>query len=422
MPQLPDEPNCILPGQLVAGDVLAASKAFYSGEVLEISTSRGHRLRVTPNHPVMTPSGFIPAKMIAKGDYVLSNDGRQPRLIVMSDHKKSCPPTIENVFSAIRETGSTAIREPAPLHFHGDAIAFQGNIEVVAPEWILRNPVNSEVTESLQDGLLSGAVVKASAVTGQGPLGLALQGVDGTTPSSPSGGALPGHTISSSDGLPFDSLSLGTPTIDCTVLNQLPNETPRTPFAVAQASASHPQFVSQLIHGFAGVVAVDEIVDVVKSQYSGHVYDLQTVDEWYFAGGIIVHNCRCFAVPVLRPPEEFVADPAVRAEFANAAGDSVADPAVYTQWFQQADVSRRKIAVGARRYETVRKRLDGSREPEWTDFIDPEGKLLSPEVLSRETQLDQVARRSAVGTAIQQRQELLRQVQQMGFVSLSAGL
>jgi SPP1 gp7 family putative phage head morphogenesis protein len=61
-------------------------------------------------------------------------------------------------------------------------------------------------------------------------------------------------------------------------------------------------------------------------------------------------NCRCYDTPVLHPPEEFKNDPQLQADFQNAAGNAIPDPQVYSQWFDQADVGRRKMAVGAKRY------------------------------------------------------------------------
>lgn len=135
-------------------------------------------------------------------------------------------------------------------------------------------------------------------------------------------------------------------------------------------------------------------------------------------------NCRCTAVPVLQPPEEFLNDPAVRAQFKNAGAEAIPDPAAYSQWFKNADLSKRKKAVGAKRYETIRKIVnagDGdageAREPEWIDFIDPkDGKLLTVERLARETSDERAARRQAMATLLAQREQAIRQVAEKGFV------
>ena len=66
-------------------------------------------------------------------------------------------------------------------------------------------------------------------------------------------------------------------------------------------------------------------------------------------------NCRCFLSPVLQPEESIRDDPT----FTNAADQLVPDPAIYSEWFDQADEARRKLAVGARRYAIAQQQLGG---------------------------------------------------------------
>ena len=75
-------------------------------------------------------------------------------------------------------------------------------------------------------------------------------------------------------------------------------------------------------------------------------------------------NCRCFDSPVLQEPENLERDPDLAAELTNASGDSIPDPLEYAEWFDEADEGRRKLAVGKRRYDEVKKKLkDEDREP-----------------------------------------------------------
>jgi len=132
-------------------------------------------------------------------------------------------------------------------------------------------------------------------------------------------------------------------------------------------------------------------------------------------------NCRCWSAPVLRPPEEFENDPAVRAEFQTAQGASVPDPAAYDQWFDRVDEGRRKMAVGARSYNTMKEKLAGSRPPEWTDFIQPDGRLLKPKQLREESEFERAKRKEFVRLSIRERENLLKQVSSRSFFSDAAG-
>jgi len=129
-------------------------------------------------------------------------------------------------------------------------------------------------------------------------------------------------------------------------------------------------------------------------------------------------NCRCFSSPVMKPPPEFENDPALRAEFQNAQGAAIPDPGAYTEWFRNADGGQRRLAVGAGRYREVQAVLNGSREPEWTDFVDENGKLLTKAQIQAETDEERATRKKAVEEAIEKRREMLSQVAQRGFVEL----
>jgi hypothetical protein len=44
-------------------------------------------------------------------------------------------------------------------------------------------------------------------------------------------------------------------------------------------------------------VAADEIRQVERSWFRGHVYNLDTLGGWYFGNAILTHNCRCALLP-----------------------------------------------------------------------------------------------------------------------------
>ena len=50
----------------------------------------------------------------------------------------------------------------------------------------------------------------------------------------------------------------------------------------------------------AGLITFDDftaerVIDVKRTFYNGHVYNLQTATSWYIANGLSIHNCRCWA-------------------------------------------------------------------------------------------------------------------------------
>ena len=86
--------QCMLPGTVVLapGQVVAATQARYQGLVVEISTSGGRTLTCTPNHPVLTTSGWKAAGSLGVGDYVLATDigqGEVTRFQQQNQHGRS---------------------------------------------------------------------------------------------------------------------------------------------------------------------------------------------------------------------------------------------------------------------------------------------------------------------------------------------
>lgn len=179
--------------------------------------------------------------------------------------------------------------------------------------------------------------------------------------------------------------------------------------------------MGDLVSGQQIVAVMDQWTRPEHALRNGKVYDRQDNGSFVADDGELLPqcpyapNCRCTAVPVLAPPEEFLADPALMAEFQTATGDAVPDPSAYTEWFRRAGQPEREAAVGVRRYRTMARELD--REPDWMDFVGPDGRLIPPKVLAGEGLAEREARREAVLRIVNERQELYRQVYGRGFLT-----
>jgi len=64
-PDIPAHPHCVMGGTKVnpCGELLAISRREYSGDMIEIVLEDGTQLVCTPNHPLITPEGPIPAAL-----------------------------------------------------------------------------------------------------------------------------------------------------------------------------------------------------------------------------------------------------------------------------------------------------------------------------------------------------------------------
>jgi SPP1 gp7 family putative phage head morphogenesis protein len=126
-------------------------------------------------------------------------------------------------------------------------------------------------------------------------------------------------------------------------------------------------------------------------------------------------NCRCMSVPVMAPPAEIESDPKVRAAFAEIQGVGVPDPATHEKWFSKVDQKRRMLVVGVGRYRAIEK-LIGQRDPEWSDFINADGELLSVSQLQAESIVDRTIRKQAVQRMMQERGDALQSLATRGFL------
>jgi hypothetical protein len=284
--------NCILPGAKIEGSIIAGSKAWYSGGVKVIVTARGSELSVTPNHPVLTLRGWMPARLVQKGDRLFRHeiDAERYASLGRSPDEEYAPTSIEDVFGALCPKGSVECRA---AYFHGDGERIEGQINVVTAAGLLRNdrvagssePVDQKSLESSflpiwsEPGSLSpDRSAGKSRLVGVGPFG-----------------RIPGGS----------TLTLDQPSV-------VSHQTPFQPFRFGSVSrlyaradqsakdrgAVDSELVGQLFAARSFGIEMDEIVDIKESSFSGHVYDLQSLTGWIIAEKLLVGNCRCGFAPL----------------------------------------------------------------------------------------------------------------------------
>ena len=123
-------------------------------------------------------------------------------------------------------------------------------------------------------------------------------------------------------------------------------------------------------------------------------------------------------MPVLAPPS-WVHDEEKIKVFKTNAHKVIPDPSVYSEWFDRAPESNRRLAVGTRRYSEVDK-LTG-REPRWSDFVDPRsGGLVPAKTLRAETPAERQARIAEVEKMIAERRRDIHHLSTFGFLSPAA--
>ena len=317
-------PNCFPAEVLVSAPsgVVAADARWYEGPLVVIHTARGDQLPVTPNHPVLTPEGWIPAGLLQEGQSVLRyrSNVEQPALGAPDDQQ--VPARIGDVFDALRESSTMpAFRVPvAPEQFHGDG--FGSDVDVVLADGLLGNSAR----QVSGNGQLFRGGVRLSSLLASRP---ALQVFDGAGHAAHGlvGGGDLGGALLCRHGRPFPSL--GRAPVGAVAAAQqrgahggLRSTEPGSDLVLGHAVEMEPDgFVDpvglpllghasvaefsveggpvdahggrDLVRALAGRVAADCVVKVEqRREWSGHVYNLQTGDGWYIANSLLVSNCR----------------------------------------------------------------------------------------------------------------------------------
>ena len=322
--------NCFVPGTMVQGRFVAGSKARYEGPVVTLVTAAGRNLTVTPNHRVMTDSGLRAAAEIGIGDNLVAHRGEVENLAGVSDLNCDLRESrIEDVFGALADLGHSRRAGVVGVDFHGDERFVQEDIDVVFSDGVLPIACDASVVKLLDDL----AFVKADAVLHvRGPLGQGLDGIDLTTAHRLGGGGvcqplIGGHegvthrggATHAADGQPSGCEGAGERLSGNAVLTaEGLNRGPGIMLGMDRADIQADGFVQRVdgaeacrvevigygplvdanrlgdaLDALSGLVARDNVVDVVFSHFSGHVYDLQEVSGLMIAGGVIASNCKC---------------------------------------------------------------------------------------------------------------------------------
>ena len=324
--------GCMLPGtRVVATGIERAYRAWYEGPVLELTLQEGQRLTLTPNHPVLTPAGWLAAELLGPGGDVVCGPFGKREISLHGEDIADGPPLIEEVFSAfsmIRRVLASA------TEFHGDGRFMDGNIDIVGANGELRCACGSTGLQPLHESHFVDGVVPERVLVGSGVQGLPLRRGFATARrlvsragevfatlnrqishalnvglrsvsrlNSPLDQALAYGGARHSEGVSqsqfrFASLVSGE---ESTGVDVSPGTTHGDASLLENAvelSDGDGETLSQILRRCPVPVRLNKIVSIVRREYAGHVYDLQTDTSLYHAAGVVVHNCRCARLPV----------------------------------------------------------------------------------------------------------------------------
>lgn len=281
---------CFHESSMVSGDIIGASKARYTGDMIEIQTALGARLAVTPNHPIATTRGLTPVGDLRKGDHCFCNRTElelvrglgfpQPSARTVRD--ENIPSFVGDVFNSLRAHRSGTV-EVSPLDFHNEAKFFDGKVDVVGSYVQLMDRIDSFLLELLGElplAFRNSPLLLEFGFGGGYELGFCFAPPVGCSPGTR---AVFGDLLRRHFGKPqnrrFGSASYSYPSVG----HHSGDGLSRYAFGARNA-----------LDGFSCDVAIDEIVSIREFQFSGHVFDLETESGWLWANSIAAGNCKCW--------------------------------------------------------------------------------------------------------------------------------
>lgn len=325
--------NCVVGDTKVSGPYASAAyRRKYSGQIVTIRTALGHNLTVTPNHPILTPQGWVAASQLKKGDYVFSRVNRDRMPLGVRPDKYECEPTIKQEFDSLRDTFGIRTFLGSSANFHNDGIANQ-NVDVVFVNSSLVDNVKTKRFKHTPKPALFDASRLSDCSLGLGSFAKVSMRFPTTSYSilrmftkSPSlfqrtsrHSSFGSHSSilrenssflkSISDCCLGNTKLLGdnsfiepfipkiNDTFDInTLLTSIGLQAKSFEFA-GDNPISASEILSHSSDRSSFIVEPDEIIDVDTRMWSGHVYNLSTENAWYFANSIVTHNCYHYMTP-----------------------------------------------------------------------------------------------------------------------------
>ncbi len=329
-------PNCVTGDTLVLGpSVVAAFARRYEGELIVLETARGNQLSVTPNHPILTPEGWVAAGLLHEGDHVIRYLGGERVMNAVDPDDGEVPATIQQIAAALlKASGMLARSMPiAPEDFHGDGLG--GEVDVVLADGLLRDGADPAVKKEAGQGRLEGRSTGARSLLAGSAFGQvllrALHSTDGAMCFGRDSAAflyrqashLSALGLAATDALfgasdpvadrglrdtntPGDLVLRRASAIQGQGIGQPSRRGGSGPKPSSFAASSDgadgleltidPRLGHAVPLGERGAavtaeVEVDQLVGVDRCDFSGHVYNLETECGWYACNSIVTHNC-----------------------------------------------------------------------------------------------------------------------------------
>lgn len=287
--------NCFVGETQIATDskIVRSYKHTYKGDLIEVKTACGINFTCTPNHPILTPYGWVAAALLHNGDNLVVTFERNTGSFRRNSNIKHIHSSMKALYNSLHCFGLMSRDSTLRINFHGDIPTT--NVEVITKKWLLRNSGNSGVRQGINKFLLKNT---NKPFMSQCPFmkhfwsvcKAALRFISSKCQTL----ALLWRSLFHSNIHGFRTVSWRDVGVTQDTINNL---------------TAKSETIGKVLDGFSGEIAVDKVVSVKIipfGQTATHVYNLQTQNGYYFVNssipqsgtkcnGIfaIAKNCRC---------------------------------------------------------------------------------------------------------------------------------
>jgi hypothetical protein len=323
-------PRCFPAGVVTSGPKLdAASRRWFEGELVVLTTASGEKLPLTGNHPVLTSRGWVPAHLLNEGDDVVrSTHSQGAEALIVPDHDQ-VPSLVEDVWRSFSVNGLDRVPTTAE-DFHGDGQ--RGEVDIVRADSTLGSRFDSALGQHLGEHPLTVGLVDALALSVESAPQLRDLRYSAHTGGAVGGSGLGLSLLEREMGIASQTSIAHATRLDASfgqdavyrttrdaVLAGEPvhagagfvggdNRLDRENVQLARWDAPGDSFTVETASGYAargcdllsrltGQVELDRIVELRRVQWSGHVYSLSSSEGWHTANSLIVSNCDCLHKP-----------------------------------------------------------------------------------------------------------------------------
>jgi len=308
---IPRHPNCLPPDSLVTpgGGITGVSKRWYDGDMFVFKTSFGDKFVCTPNHPILTSDGFVPANTLDIGSEVMCNSiSERERIVDCNDIDK--PSRIEDIAESFL-SNSDVISVPMPLSskdFHGDGIG--SKVAVISSNCFLGNSFNPSFQQHFRKFDFVWRIIRRMFLNSLGAFAFGC----------------PRHLLSDSCFMCGSNL-IGS----CNQIHISPFYRFRFTLgsdmniggqkAISYSTAAYIKLFGKSIFRHSLFVKFCNFFDRQRDKkiarrlcndtrfvnasivhckafhYLGYIYNLETTESYYIANNVASHNCRCSWMP-----------------------------------------------------------------------------------------------------------------------------